>query len=152
MGKLKESYISFRSDDVYFRKINELAGKLGVSRSECIRLMLDQGMEKYLGVKSSLFVVDNEKWNVALGEQLEDFMKKVVQVTELATTLTKQAKRSGNVQGGDIIDVTEADLGRWIDEAVRDDRNFNVGDINPAVQKVKKAILITVQKLKGRVV
>lgn len=150
MGKLKESYISFRSDDVYFGKINELAEKLGVNRSECIRLMLDQGMEKYLGKKSPALVVDNEKWNESLGICLEGFIEQVRRVKDLTETLTKKVKKTGSIQA-DTVEITEADLGRWIDEAVRDDRNFNVGDVDPAVQKVKKAILITVQRLKGRI-
>jgi len=140
----KEALISFRVSDDYFEKVNRLCDKLGLGRSQTIRMMLDRGIEEFLDEKSSLRLVSNKQWNDLLTVRLERFLENI-------TRLTKQAKRTGDAQEGDIIDITEADLGKWIDEAIRDDRNFNVGDVDPGVRKVKKAILITVQRLKGRV-
>lgn len=156
----KESLISFRSDDVYFRKINELADKLGVSRSECIRLMLDQGMEKYLGKRSLALIVDDVKFNLLVEKGLNLFLKnfgavmaspeKMTEFQEFIKLVTSKVTPKGAVQA-DTVEITEADLSKWIDEAVRDDRGFDVKDVNPEAQKVKIAILTTIRKLKGRV-
>jgi hypothetical protein len=160
MGKLKESYISFRSDDVYFRKINELADKLGVSRSECIRLMLDQGIEQYLGKRSPALVVDDVKFNLLIEKGFSLFLKNfgafstspklMAKFQKFIKVVTSKVAPKGAVQA-DSIEITEADVGRWIDECVKNDATFETKDVNPQAEKVKKAILTTIRRLKGRV-
>lgn len=43
------------------------------------------------------------------------------------------------------------DLDRWIDSAIKDDRNFETKDLDPNAQKAKEMIRDIIQKLKGRV-
>jgi len=47
--------------------------------------------------------------------------------------------------------VTMQDLEKWIDEAVRDDKNFQTKDLDPEAEKAKTAILRVVRKMKGRI-
>jgi len=144
MTETKENYISFRVTGDYFEKVNRLCDKLGLSRSQTIRMMLDRGIEEFLGEKSALRLVSNKQWNDLLTVRLESFLENI-------TRLTKQVKGTGDAQGGDIIDITEADLEKWIDECVKNDRSFDTKDISPEAEKVKKAILATIQRLKGRI-
>jgi len=47
--------------------------------------------------------------------------------------------------------VNMKDLEKWIDEAIRDDRNFQTKDLDPEAQTAKEAVLRVVRKMKGRV-
>jgi len=47
--------------------------------------------------------------------------------------------------------IKEADLEKWIDEAVKDDRNFETKSLDPEAQTAKEMILKVIRKLKGRV-
>lgn len=53
--------------------------------------------------------------------------------------------------GDDPMAVKMEDVERWIDEAVKDDRNFETKDLDPNAQKAKQMIKDVVMKLKGRV-
>ena len=141
----KETLIAFRVTGDYSEKINRLCDKLGLSKSQTIRMMLDRGIEEFLDEKSSLSLVSDKQWNDLLTVRLEKFLETITRLTKDIKTVSGQTKK------GDIINITEEQLGRWISEAIRDDRDFNVEDINPGAEKVKKAILTTVQKLRGRV-
>ncbi|MBA7630010.1 hypothetical protein ES703_37518 [subsurface metagenome] len=140
----KENYIAFRVTGDYFEKVNKLCDRLELSRSQTIRMMLDRGIEEFLDEKSSLSLVSNKQWNDLLTVRLEKFLENI-------TRLTKQARRTGDVQGGEVIDITEADLEKWIDLCVKDDRSFETKDPDPGAEKVKVAILATIRRLKGRV-
>jgi len=47
--------------------------------------------------------------------------------------------------------ITIKDLEKWIDEAIRDDRNFQTKDPEPEVELAKTAILRVIRKMKGRI-
>lgn len=40
---------------------------------------------------------------------------------------------------------------KWIDEVLRDDRNFETKDLDPEAQKAKEMIRDAIMKLRGRV-
>jgi len=147
----KENLIAFRVTDNYFEKVNRLCDKLGLTRSQTIRMMLDRGIEEFLDEKSSLRLVSNKQWNDLVGARLEKFLETITEFSKFTKALTSQVKKTSNVQKSNIIDVTEADLAKWIDLCIKDDRNFNTEDANPEAEKAKKAILTTIQRLKGRV-
>lgn len=89
----KGNLISFRANDVYLRRIDELSDKLGLSRSGCIRLMLDQGIEKYLNQKGPLLIVNDEKWNEivnALAGTSRRYRGRIVSIIEKLIPLLRQ--------------------------------------------------------------
>jgi len=175
MAETKERLVSFRPGDVYFNRLNELAHKLGVNKSEAIRLMLDLGFKEYLDKKGPLLVVNNEKWSEMLEERVEDvkfnrivekrlnhftenfatYMKNpelMATFTEFLKVVTSKLKPKGANVKADVIDIPEKDLSEWIDTALRGDiDSFNTKDINPEAQKVKEMILKIVRKAKGRI-
>jgi antitoxin component of RelBE/YafQ-DinJ toxin-antitoxin module len=148
---MSKQIVSFRADEEYLKKIEQLGSKLGLDFSKTVRLSVDKMLEKYLGTKEEILLVDNEKWNASLGVYLESFIEQVRWIKDLTETLTKKVKKTGNVQEADSIEISEADLSRWVDQAVKNDATFETKDVNPQVEKVKTAILTTVKKLKGRV-
>lgn len=169
----KEHYIPFVADNVYFRRLNELAGKLGVNRSECIRLMLDLGFKEYLDQKGPLLIVNDKEWDKMMEARISDvkfnklvekglssFLKNfgafttspklMAEFTEFIKVVTSKVAPKGAVQA-DAIEITETDVGKWIDECVKNDATFETRDVSPEVERVKKAILTTVRRLKGRI-
>jgi len=47
--------------------------------------------------------------------------------------------------------VTMQDLEKWIDEAIKDDRNFQTKDLDSEAEKAKEMIKTVIMKLRGRV-
>jgi len=47
--------------------------------------------------------------------------------------------------------ITMKDLDRWINEVIRDDKNFQTKDLNPEAEKAKSAVLRVIRKMKGRI-
>lgn len=147
----KNTVVGFRGDKEYLEKIEQLSKKLGLDFSKTVRLCVDKMLEKYLGTEEEILLVDNKKWNDLVQTKLERFLENITEFTEFTKALTSQVKKSGSIQNGDIVEVTEQDLGKWIDEAITDDRNFETKDVNPEAQNAKTAILTTIRKLKGRI-
>jgi len=157
---MSKRIVGFRADEPYLKKIEQLGNKLGLDFSNTVRLCVDKMLEKHLGTEEEILLIDDEKFNLLVGKGLDLFSKNITAFTtspKLAAafqgflkTVASKVTPKGAVQDG-VIDITEADLGKWIDQAVKDDRNFETKDVDPGVRKVKRAILITVQRLKGRV-
>lgn len=142
---MSKRIVGFRASEEYLKRVEQLGSKLGLDFSKTIRLCVDKMLEKYLGTEEEILLVDNEQWNKVVGAKLEGFLRDITQFTKDIKTVSGQAKR------GDIMDITKADLEKWIDQAIKEDRSFNAEDPDPEAKKAKKAILITIQRLKGRV-
>lgn len=146
MTESKEHYISFRVDSGYFEKVNRLSDKLGLGRSQTIRMMLDRGIEEFLDEKSSLSLVSNKQWNDVVGARLERFLEMITQVTKDIKAVPGQAKKTESVQA-----IDRVDLEKWIDECIENDATFETKDASSQVEKVKTTILTVIKKLRGRV-
>lgn len=47
--------------------------------------------------------------------------------------------------------IKEAQLEKWIDEAIKDDKGFQVKSLDPEIETAKTMIKQIIRKLKGRV-
>jgi len=173
---LKKHYIPFVSDDVYFNRLNELADKLGVNRSECIRLMLDLGFKEYLDQKGPLLVVDDKKWAEMLEARIADVkFNKVVEKglnyfaeknlwaymsnPELMTTFIEFIKivtSAVKPQGAEKkAKMTEDEMGDFLrvcmKEVLEDYDSFSTEDPDPDKKTIKEAIKRGIGRAKGKV-
>ncbi len=157
---MSKKMVGFRADEEYLKKIEQLGSKLGLDFSNTVRLSVDKMLEKHLGTEEEILLIDDVKFNLLVEKGLDLFSKNITAFTtspELAAafqgflkTVASKVAPKGAVQA-DSIDITEADLSRWVDQAVKNDATFETKDVNPQVEKVKKAILTTIRRLKGRV-
>jgi len=157
---MSKKMVGFRASEQYLEKIEQLSKKLGLDFSNTVRLSVDKMLEKHLGTEEEILLIDDVKFNLLVEKGLDLFSKNITAFTtspKLAATFQQFLKvvaskvtPKGAVQA-DIVDITEADVSKWIDECIKNDATFQTKDINPQVQKVKIAILATIRKLKGRV-
>ena len=172
---LKKHYIPFVSDDIYFNRLNELADKLGVNRSECIRLMLDLGFKEYLDKEGPLLVVNDEKWNEMLEERVEDvkfnkFIEKGFKVfTENLAAFTTNPKAAAAFQeflkvvasklkpkGAEKkAKMTQSEVGDFLKvcmkEVLEDYDSFSTEDSDPDKKTIREAVKRGIGRAKGKI-
>ncbi len=157
---MSKQMVGFRASEEYLKKIEQLSEKLGLDFSNTVRLSVDKMLEKHLGTKEEILLIDDVKFNLLVGKGLDLFLnnfgaymaspKLMAEFTEFIKVVTSKVAPKGAVQA-DAIDITEGNLSEWVDECVKNDATFETKDVNPQVEKVKKAILTTVRRLKGRI-
>jgi len=155
MGETKEHYISFRVTDDYFHTVKELSDKLGLDRSETIRLFLDKGIEKYLGKKSSLLVVDSKKWDDVVTAKLEGFKKNFSEFREYLEILLKQVKPKGAKVQEEKAKMTTSEVGDFLKvcmkEVLEDYDSFSTEDSDPDKKTIREAVKRGIGRAKGKV-
>lgn len=153
MGETKEHYISFRVTDDYFEKVNKLSGKLGLDRSQTIRMMLDRGIEEFLDEKSSLRLVSNKQWNSVVEARLENFVEKIKDFNEFVETLPGQVK-GAKVQEG-VVKMTQSEVGDFLKvcmkEVLEDYDSFSTEDNNPDKKTIREAVKRGIGRAKGKI-
>jgi len=176
MAETKERLVSFRPGDVYFNRLNELAHKLGVNKSEAIRLMLDLGFKEYLDKKGPLLVVNDEKWQEMMEARIADVkFNKVVEKglnyfaeknlwaymsnPELMTTFIEFIKivtSAVKPQGAEKkAKMTEDEMGDFLrvcmKEVLEDYDSFSTEDSDPDKKTIKEAIKRGIGRAKGKI-
>lgn len=157
---MSKRMVGFRADEQYLKKIEQLSEKLKLDFSNTVRLSVDKMLEKYLGTEEEILLIEDQKFNLLVEKGLDLFSRNITAFTtspglaahfrEFLKVVASKVKKTGNVQA-DAVEISEVDLGKWIDQAIKDDSSFETKDANPGAERVKKAILTTVQRLKGRI-
>jgi len=97
----KRRQVMFRTDEVLFKKIGELAKKMKINQSEVIRIGIEELIFKYADstFKGELVVMDREK----LDDFLKILYKQIPVDTQIHTDYQEQEKRRKGAEIGERI-------------------------------------------------